>query len=204
MNGNSNKLCSNRDSAHGCGGAEAQLGRGRCLYKSHKTVVRTYRVSSRHDTTYDHQASLRLREVHLIISVPVPQIQEQIVDVPVPQIMEETVEVSKLIPQERIHQRTLKETVNVPVPQIQEQIVEVVKALLNAVQLFSSFSPAFFSLREGGREGGGCGSLVRARAAARLDMPPFSGQCVCTGTGMSEVRKTRTACEAARYPYHLR
>ena len=43
--------------------------------------------------------------------------------------MEETVEVAKLIPQERIQQRTLEETVNVPALQIQEQIVEVGKAL---------------------------------------------------------------------------
>ena len=90
-----------------------------------------------------------MRLVHLITSVPVPQIQEQNVDlikvipqeqmskrileqfvgVPVPQIMEETVEVAKLIAQERIQQRTLEKTVNVPVLQIQEQIVAVVKAL---------------------------------------------------------------------------
>ena len=68
-----------------------------------------------------------------------PQILDQIVDVPVPQIAEETVEAAKLIPEERIQQRTLEETVSGPVPQIQEQIVAVVKALLNAVQLFSSF-----------------------------------------------------------------
>ena len=68
-----------------------------------------------------------------------PQILDQIVDVPVPQIMEETVEVAKLIPQERIQQRTLEETVNVPFQQIQEQIVAVVRALLIAVDLFSSF-----------------------------------------------------------------
>ena len=55
--------------------------------------------------------------MHLIISVPVPQIQEQIV------------EVIKVIPQERIQQRTLEETVNVSVLQIQEQIVAVGKAL---------------------------------------------------------------------------
>ena len=68
------------------------------------------------------------RIVGQIVDVPVQQILHQIVDVPVPQIMEETVE----------------ETVNVPVPQIQEQIVEEVKALLIAVHLSSSFSPAFF------------------------------------------------------------
>ena len=75
-----------------------------------------------------------------------PQILEQIVDVPVPQITEETVEAAKSIPEERIQQRTLEETVSVPVPQIQEQIVAVVKALLNAVQLCSSFWPFFFLL----------------------------------------------------------
>ena len=64
-----------------------------------------------------------------IVDVPAPQIQEQFVNVPVPQIMEETVEAAKSIPQERIQQRTLKETVNVPALQIQEQIVAVVKAL---------------------------------------------------------------------------
>ena len=58
-----------------------------------------------------------MRLVHLIISVPVRQIQEQIV------------EVIKVIPQERTQQRTLEETVNVPVLQIQEQIVAVGKAL---------------------------------------------------------------------------
>ena len=51
--------------------------------------------------------------VHLIISVPLPQIQEQIVDVPVPQVMEETVEAAKSIPQERVQRRTLEETVGV-------------------------------------------------------------------------------------------
>ena len=91
---------------------------------------------------------LQVRLVHMITSVPVPQIQEQNVDVikvipqeqmskripekfvgvPVPQIMEETVEVAKLIAQERIQQRTLEETVNVPVLQIQQQIVAVGKA----------------------------------------------------------------------------
>ena len=59
-----------------------------------------------------------MRLVHLIISVPVPQIQEQIV------------EVIKVIPQKRTQQRTIEETVNVPVLQIQEQIVAVGKALL--------------------------------------------------------------------------
>ena len=71
--------------------------------------------------------------VHLIISVPLPQILEQIaevmkviqqeqiskriveqiVDVPVPQVMEETVEAAKSIPQERVQQRTLEETLGV-------------------------------------------------------------------------------------------
>ena len=40
-----------------------------------------------------------------------------------PQIMEETVEVAKLVPQERVPQRTLEETVNVLVLQIEEPIV---------------------------------------------------------------------------------
>ena len=85
------------------------------------------------------QEQMSKRIVEQIVDVPMPQILEQIVHVPVPQIMEETVEAAKSIPQERIQQRALEETVNVPVPQIQEQIVAVVKALLNAVQLFSSF-----------------------------------------------------------------
>ena len=51
--------------------------------------------------------------VHLIISVPLPQIPEQIVDVPVPQVMEETVEAAKSIPQERVQRRTLEEIVGV-------------------------------------------------------------------------------------------
>ena len=63
------------------------------------------------------------------MDVPVPQIPEHIVDVPVPQLMEETVEAAKLIPQERIQQRTLEETVNVPLLQIQQQIVAVGKAV---------------------------------------------------------------------------
>ena len=62
-----------------------------------------------------------------VLGVPMPQILDQIVDVP------------KLIPQERIQQRTLEETVNVPFQQIQEQIVAVVRAVLIAVDLFSSF-----------------------------------------------------------------
>ena len=54
-----------------------------------------------------------MRVVHLIISVPLPQIPEQIVDVPVPQVMEETVEAAKSIPQERVQRRTLEEIVGV-------------------------------------------------------------------------------------------
>ena len=38
-----------------------------------------------------------------------------------------------------------------PMPQIQEQIAEVVKGLLNAVHLFSSFCPFFFGGDEGER-----------------------------------------------------
>ena len=74
-----------------------------------------------------------------VLGVPMPQILDQIVDVPVPQLMEETVEAAKSLPEERIQQRTLEETVSVPVAQIQEQFFAVVKALLNAVQLCSSF-----------------------------------------------------------------
>ena len=87
-----------------------------------------------------------------VLGVPMPQILDQIVDVPVPHLIEETVEAAKLIPEERIQQRTLEETVSVPVPQIQEQIVAVVQALFErravAQQLLTG---VFFCWREGDR-----------------------------------------------------
>ena len=51
--------------------------------------------------------------MHLIISVPLPQILEQIA------------EVMKVIQQEQISKRIVEQIVDVPVPQIPEQIVEV-------------------------------------------------------------------------------
>ena len=51
--------------------------------------------------------------VHLIISVPLPQILEQIA------------EVMKVIQQEQISKRIVEQIVDVPVPQIPEQIVDV-------------------------------------------------------------------------------
>ena len=55
--------------------------------------------------------------MHLITSVPVPRLQEQIV------------EVIKVIPQEQLSKRMVEQVVDVPVLQIQEQIVAVGKAL---------------------------------------------------------------------------
>ena len=145
----------------------------------------------------------------MITSVPVPQIQEQIVevikaipqeqmskriveqivDVPVPQIMEETVEAAKSIPQEGVQQRALEETVNVPTPQILVPFVAVVNALFWApCSCSAAFNLRF--LREGGgeREGGGWFACT----GTSVDVPPLPpslslcGQCVGTGTGMSE------------------
>ena len=45
---------------------------------------------------------------------------------PVPQIMEEIVEVVRLIPQERIQQRTIEKFVDVPMLRFMEEIVEIV------------------------------------------------------------------------------
>merc|ERR1712032_947958 len=46
------------------------------------------------------------------------EIVEQVVDVPVPQVVEEVVQVAKIIPQERVQQRTVEQVVDVPVPQV--------------------------------------------------------------------------------------
>ena len=56
--------------------------------------------------------------VHLILSVPVPQIQEQIV------------EAIKVIPQEQMAERIVEQIVDVPVPQITEETDEVATLLV--------------------------------------------------------------------------
>ena len=50
---------------------------------------------------------------------------EQIVDVPVPQVVEEVVQVDRIVPQERVQQRTVEQIVEVPVPQMVEEVVHV-------------------------------------------------------------------------------
>ena len=47
----------------------------------------------------------------------------------VPQVMAEIVEVVRVIPQERVQQRTVEQIVDVPVPQVVEEIVEVVQII---------------------------------------------------------------------------
>ena len=47
----------------------------------------------------------------------------------VPQVMAEIVEVVRLIPQERVHQRTVEQIVHVPAPQVAEEIAEVVQMI---------------------------------------------------------------------------
>ena len=54
---------------------------------------------------------------------------EQIVDIFVPQIGEEIVEVVKVIPQERVQQRTVKRIIDVPLRQVMEEIVGVVHCI---------------------------------------------------------------------------
>ena len=98
----------------------------------------------------------QVRLVHLtVIAVPVPQIQEQIVDV------------IKVIPEEWMSKRTVQQIVDVPVPQIQEQIVQGDQCFFErrvVVQLL--FDRCFL---------GGCGSLVKARATAWVDVPTTPG-----------------------------
>ena len=43
--------------------------------------------------------------------------------------MAEIVEVVRLIPQERVHQRTVEQTVHVPAPQVVEEIAEVIQTI---------------------------------------------------------------------------
>ena len=47
----------------------------------------------------------------------------------VPQIMEEIAEVVRLVPQERVHQRTAERIVHVPVPQVVEEKAGVVQII---------------------------------------------------------------------------
>ena len=47
----------------------------------------------------------------------------------IPQIMEEIGEVVRLIPQERVQQRTVEQIVHVPVPQVAEEIAGVVQII---------------------------------------------------------------------------
>ena len=88
----------------GVGGAQEQ--QGRTLQVCH-TFYKRFHFS----LCQRHYEQVRL--VHLITSVPVPQIQEQIVDV------------IKVIPQEQMSKRLVEQIVDVPMPQILEQIVDV-------------------------------------------------------------------------------
>ena len=86
----------------------------------------------------------QVRLVHqMVIAVPVPQIQEQIVDV------------IEVIPEEWMSKLTVQQIVAVPVPQFPEQTVEVMKGSADFDQCFLE----------------GCGSLAKARATARVDVP---------------------------------
>ena len=72
-----------------------------------------------------------------------------VIAVLVPQIQEQIVDVIKVIPEEWMSKRIVQQIVDVPVPQILEQTVEVIL--------------------------GGCGSLAKARATARVDVPTTPG-----------------------------
>ena len=54
---------------------------------------------------------------------------EPIIDVLVPQVVEEILETIRIIPQERVQQRTVEQVIDVRVPQVVEQVVEVVKII---------------------------------------------------------------------------
>ena len=76
----------------------------------------------------------------------------KVIAVPVPKIQEQIVDVIKVIPEEWMSKRIVQQIVDVPVPQIPKQIVEVIF--------------------------GGCGSLAKARATARVDVPTTpSAEC---------------------------
>ena len=62
------------------------------------------------------------------VAVPRVQFLDRVVDVPVVmqrQAPQETIEVSKIVSQDRIPQRTAEQVMNTPVPQIVEEIIEV-------------------------------------------------------------------------------
>ena len=65
--------------------------------------------------------------------------EEQIVSVPVPQIEEDGVDVVQFIPQERVN-RTHELFVGVPVPQITEDAVDVVRAIPRISSLWTCAS----------------------------------------------------------------
>ena len=96
-----------RQLVDGCGGAGSRTLQV-CLSSSPKTHC----TNVSHFSLYQHHYE-QVRLVHLILSVPVPQIQEQIV------------EAIKVIPQEQMAERIVEQIVDVPVPQIPEQIVDV-------------------------------------------------------------------------------
>ena len=51
----------------------------------------------------------------------------------VPKVVGEIIEVVRLIPQERVQQRTVEQIVHVPVPQVVEEIAEVVQIIPRSV-----------------------------------------------------------------------
>ena len=76
-----------------------------------------------------------VQEVVQVQEIPELQTVERIEEIvqtvqrPVEQIVEQRVEVPKIIPQERVQQRTVEQIVDVPVPQVVEEIVEVAKII---------------------------------------------------------------------------
>ena len=70
--------------------------------------------------------------MHLSISVPVPQIQEQIV------------EVIKVTLQEQMSKRIVEQIVDVPMPQILEQIVDVPVPVLQIQEQIVAVGKALF------------------------------------------------------------
>ena len=53
--------------------------------------------------------------------------REEIVDAPAPQIQGQIHEIGKVIPQERVSERVVKQIVNIPVPQIKDETVEAIQ-----------------------------------------------------------------------------
>ena len=56
-------------------------------------------------------------------------VQTQVAIGYVPKVVDEIVEVVRLIPQERVQQRTVEQIVHVPVPQVVEEMTEVVQII---------------------------------------------------------------------------